>query len=158
MQRHIIIVTGAAGILGSALTVDLSRDHSIVAIDRRKPGRALLDAAPQVEWHQVDISERTALSDLFENTRKRYGRIDFVVHLAAFYHFDLDWHPEYERTNVGGTSNVVRLASNIPPMASLWISTASTRPAPATVSIRANSPALMPSRVRPLRLSWRAPG
>jgi nucleoside-diphosphate-sugar epimerase len=116
MPRHIIIVTGAAGFLGSALTVDLSRDNSIVAIDRREPGGPLLDAAPQVEWHQVDISERKALSDVFENTRQRYGRIDFVVHLAAFYHFDLDWHPEYERTNVGGTSNVVQMAieSNAP--------------------------------------------
>ena len=110
MQHPIIILTGAAGFLGSALTVDLSGDHSIVAIDRREPGEALLDAAPQVEWYQVDISERKALADVFRTTRRRHGRIDLVVHLAAFYHFDLDWHPEYERTNVGGTANVVQLA------------------------------------------------
>jgi nucleoside-diphosphate-sugar epimerase len=110
MQRPIVIVTGAAGFLGSALTVDLSRDHSIVAIDRREPGEVLLDAAPGVEWHQVDVAEREALADVFRNTRRRYGRIDLLVHLAAFYHFDLDWHPEYERTNVGGTANVVQSA------------------------------------------------
>ncbi len=110
MQRQIIIVTGAAGFLGSALSVDLSRENSVVAIDRREPGRALLDATPKVDWHQVDVSERKALSDVFEFVRNRYGRIDFVIHLAAFYHFDLDWHPEYERTNLGGTANVVRLA------------------------------------------------
>jgi nucleoside-diphosphate-sugar epimerase len=111
MQHTTIIVTGAAGFLGSALTVDLSRDHTIVAVDRRESGRALLDATPQVEWHQVDISEKEAFSDVFRKTRRRYGRIDVVVHLAAFYHFDLDWHPEYERTNVGGTANVVQLAT-----------------------------------------------
>jgi len=110
MQHQVIIVTGAAGFLGSALTVDLSRDNSVVAVDRRDPGRALLAAAPKVEWYPVDISERRALSAVFENTRQRHGRIDFVVHLAAFYHFDLDWHPEYERTNVNGTANVVRTA------------------------------------------------
>jgi nucleoside-diphosphate-sugar epimerase len=37
MNQKVIIVTGAAGFLGSAITVDLSRDHKIVAIDRRKP-------------------------------------------------------------------------------------------------------------------------
>jgi len=110
MQHHTIIVTGAAGFLGSALTVDLSKDNSIIAIDRRKPADSLLDAAPQVEWHRLDISDKESLTDVFESTRRRYGRIDFVVHLAAFYHFDLDWHPEYERTNVGGTANVVQLA------------------------------------------------
>ncbi len=110
MQHHIIVVTGAAGFLGSALTVDLSRDNFVVAIDRRDPGRALLDAAPRARWQRVDISEKAAISDAFENTKREHGRIDFVVHLAAFYHFDLDWHPEYERTNVGGTANVVQAA------------------------------------------------
>ncbi len=111
MRHHIIVVTGAAGFLGSSLTVDLCRDSSVVAIDRREPGRALLDAAPGVQWHRVDISDRARVSDVFEATRRQYGRIDLVIHLAAFYHFDLDRHPEYERTNVGGTANVVQAAS-----------------------------------------------
>jgi nucleoside-diphosphate-sugar epimerase len=35
-----------------------------------------------------------------------------VVHLAAYYHFGTDWLPEYERTNVQGTSNVLQAALN----------------------------------------------
>jgi nucleoside-diphosphate-sugar epimerase len=35
-----------------------------------------------------------------------------VVHLAAFYHFGTDWLPEYERTNIQGTSNVLQAALN----------------------------------------------
>ncbi|MCP3978865.1 MAG: NAD(P)-dependent oxidoreductase [bacterium] len=107
-RQPVVLITGAAGFLGSALTVDLAGDHSIVALDRRQPGRALLDAAPQVEWHRIDIAEKAEVSAIFESTRRRSGRIDFVVHLAAFYHFDLDRHPEYERTNVRGTSNVLQ--------------------------------------------------
>ena len=45
---------------------------------------------------------------------------------------------------------------NIPAIASLWMSTATTREAPASSRQRAKSPAEMPSRTRPLRLSCRA--
>ncbi len=106
-----ILVTGAAGFLGSAITVDLARSYPVVAIDRREPTDALIAAAPGVVWQQVDIADENALSGIFNRTRQRIGQIDFVIHLAAFYHFGLDWCPEYERTNVRGTANVLRSAT-----------------------------------------------
>lgn len=110
MNQNVLIITGAAGFLGSAITVDLSRDHQITAIDRRKPGQALRRAAPEVIWEQLDIASVHEVASAFQRTRFEHGRIDFVVHLAAFYHFGTDWHPEYEQTNVRGTSNILQAA------------------------------------------------
>jgi nucleoside-diphosphate-sugar epimerase len=110
MSDPAILVTGAAGFLGSAVTIDLARDHTVVAIDRRAPSGALVHAAPTVIWQQVDITHRRALMRALEAANARLGSIDFVVHLAAFYHFGSDWRPEYQLTNIDGTANVLQLA------------------------------------------------
>jgi nucleoside-diphosphate-sugar epimerase len=109
-HHQVVIITGAAGFLGSAITVDLAHHYQVVAIDRREPTEILAAVAPGVIWQQVDIADENALADAFKKARQLLGRIDFVVHLAAFYHFGLDWHPEYERTNLRGTANVLRSA------------------------------------------------
>lgn len=112
MDESIIILTGAAGFLGSAIAVALSGDHKIIAIDRREPGRALRQAAPMVIWKQLDIADAKQVASTFRHTKSEYGRIDFVIHFAAFYHFGTDWLAEYERTNIQGTSNVLQAAKN----------------------------------------------
>lgn len=109
-NKRVVIVTGAAGFLGSAVTLELARDMAVIAIDHRPPSAALLKATEHVDWHQVDIADRDALSDVFQEVKGRLGRIDFVLHLAAFYHFGTDPHPEYQRTNIDGTSAVLQAA------------------------------------------------
>ena len=110
MARQVVVVTGAAGFVGSAVTVDLAADHSIVAIDQRAPDRELRDATPGADWKRLDIAERGTLLDVVSEARRRLGRIDVLIHLAAYYHFDSDWRAEYQRTNVEGTSHVVEAA------------------------------------------------
>jgi nucleoside-diphosphate-sugar epimerase len=111
MKTPTILVTGASGFIGSAVTIDLAHDHSVIAIDRRPPSRALRDRAPAVTWHQADIADESALAAVFRGTQRRCGRIDLVLHFAAYYHFGLDWRSEYQRTNIDGTINLVRLAA-----------------------------------------------
>ena len=110
MSREITIITGAAGFLGSAVAVDLSKDRQIIAIDRRKPVHDLTHRAEGAVWHQTDISDGSALRAVFRETLRTYGRIDFVVHFAAFYDFGTRWWDEYERTNIGGTSTLLQCA------------------------------------------------
>jgi len=112
LDQKVIVITGAAGFLGSAITVDLSRNHKLTAIDRRQPGRALRRAAPEVVWEQLDIAEAEQVASAFRRVQSEHSRVDFVIHLAAFYHFGTDWLPEYERTNVLGTFNVLQAAKN----------------------------------------------
>ena len=108
MSNHkVIVITGAAGFIGSALTVDLAADHAVIAIDRREPSQALLDAAPSVIWRQIDIGDETALDTVFKDAARRFDRIDCVLHFAAFYHFGNNWRPEYQRTNIDGTEVVI---------------------------------------------------
>ncbi|MDR4510017.1 MAG: NAD(P)-dependent oxidoreductase [Candidatus Brocadiaceae bacterium] len=107
MSKRSILITGASGFLASALTVALANDYRIVAIDRREPSKVLQENTPGVIWYKVDIADFKNLSDAFRCAKDHFGRIDFVIHFAAFYHFGNKWLHEYEKTNVHGTFNVI---------------------------------------------------
>lgn len=101
------IVTGAAGFLGSALTVALAGRGRVIAIDRRAPSAALRASAPEAEWHMADVADAERLKRIFAGTR---GSPCDVLHFAAFYHFGADDRPEYAETNLRGTQNVLAIA------------------------------------------------
>jgi nucleoside-diphosphate-sugar epimerase len=108
MSKPIVIVTGASGFIGSAVCIDLANDFLVVAIDRREPTLRLMGVTPQVLWHILDISDNLAVSELFAQIKIEFGRIDFVIHLAAYYDFRMDWVGEYQRTNISGTLNLLK--------------------------------------------------
>ena len=107
-----VLVTGAAGFLGSAVTVDLARDYRVAAVDVRRPTPALVAAAPAVLWLDADVGDATALGEAVRAAAGRLGAIDFVIHLAAYYHFGIDPRPGYGRVNVAGTRNVAAAAKD----------------------------------------------
>lgn len=108
MEKKNIVITGAAGFIGSSLVIALSSEYRIAAIDQRKPSPDLINAAPEVRWLGLDISDAERVTQAFRNIKTEFRRIDFVIHLAAFYHFGDDWRTEYELTNIRGTENIVR--------------------------------------------------
>ncbi len=110
MKPTVVVVTGAAGFLGSATVVDLAADHCVIGIDRRAPSGPLLGATPGVEWQCFDVADAARVDACLKRARARHGRVDVVVHYAAFYHFGTDWLPEYDRTNLGGTRNILETA------------------------------------------------
>lgn len=109
-KQQVVIITGAAGFLGSALAVTLSQNYNVVAIDVRKPSNELIAATPSVQWFQLNIADSKSVGVSFQQFKNDYGQIDFVIHLAAYYHFGKDWRKEYERTNIEGTENIVKAA------------------------------------------------
>ena len=113
MEKRIIIVTGASGFLGSAICVDLSRDCKIIGMDCREPSIALQRRAPEVRWKNIDIADTVGVNVVFDRIAERYPCIDFVLHMAAFYHFGQHWLPEYERINIRGLRNVLEVASRV---------------------------------------------
>ena len=113
MSQNVVLITGAAGFLGSAITVALSREHAVIAVDVREPSEPLRRNARGVVWKQLDIADSRSVTALFQSIREEHGRLDFLIHLAAFYHFGSDWLPEYGRTNVHGTANLLQAARDV---------------------------------------------
>jgi len=142
VNQKVIVITGAAGFLGSALTVDLCRDHLVVAMDRRKPSDVLLSVARQTRWHQVDIADSEALARTFQHAKQSLRRVDVVLHFAAFYHFGADWKAEYDRTNRQGTLNVLRSAEQSDARRIVFASSiAAMEPAPTGAVLTEKAPA-----------------
>ncbi len=44
---------------------------------------------------------------IFRQVLQIKGRIDWVLHLAAYYDFESVWSPAYDLNNIQGTRNVV---------------------------------------------------
>jgi CDP-glucose 4,6-dehydratase len=80
-QDETVLVTGAAGFVGSCLARDLNaRGACVVGLDIREvPEPAVLDPHTEgINFEQVDITDRDAVEDVFQT----YA-VDTVYHLAA---------------------------------------------------------------------------
>jgi nucleoside-diphosphate-sugar epimerase len=97
--RPRLVLTGASGFLGRHLIQALQEDFQVVALARSSPSYCGVPPHPNLAWMQVDLADRAALAAAFRTIREG-GGAEFVVHLAAYYDFTGDPHPEYERTNV----------------------------------------------------------
>lgn len=93
-----ILVTGAAGLIGSEVASRLAGDHDVVGLDL-KPG-----------------SQVKLIGDCYEvgEWRQQLGRLDAVVHTAALHvpHVGFRSDAEFRRTNVEATSRLLDLAAD----------------------------------------------
>jgi len=97
-----VLITGAAGFIGSHLTDALERlGHDVFGIDNYATGRSGQGPA---RMKVGSVGEVNGLDVAF-----RLARPDVVIHCAAAYKDPDDW-AEAERSNVLGTANVVDLA------------------------------------------------
>lgn len=109
MARPGVIITGATGFLGSRLMKQLRKEYQIFAIGRRTPQEVGAPEGPGIYWFQVDIGHFDHLREVFYRI-KEMGGADLLLHLAAYYDFTGEDNPEYKRTNVKGTRNVLELS------------------------------------------------
>jgi nucleoside-diphosphate-sugar epimerase len=108
-----VIITGSSGYLGSALCVELARDHRIIGIDRRPASPAQRRAAREAQWELADISDSGAVRQCFRKAAADNGGIDTVIHFAVYYHYGKDWRREYEAVNIEGTRNIIEAACRL---------------------------------------------
>lgn len=87
-----VLVTGAGGVIGTAVLKALTGIYRVVALDR--------EGVEGVESVCADVSDMAAMKVAFEG-------VDVVVHLAGVIHGD--W-PAYLASNVVGTYNVFEAA------------------------------------------------
>lgn len=97
-----ILITGGSGFIGGKLIkMLLSKGHSIISLDKKKPSQ-------DIEHFVCDISN----IDFLEND---YGKVDFIFHIAAQSggYFSLENPYKDSLWNCVGTMNVVKLAQKL---------------------------------------------
>lgn len=111
-KQTTILLTGASGFIGKYL-LDILKDHySVIAMARRSGTEAGVPFHPNIRWVQWNIANKLNYSEVMGYLIGR-GGVDIIIHLAGYYDFEYDDNPEYERTNINGTRNVLQLATNI---------------------------------------------
>src|SRR5918999_2636000 len=99
--KPLVLITGAAGDIGSALAEALGDDYALVGLDR--PGKTA-----SVPLIPADLTSDESMRQAFRQLRERHGaRIASVVHLAAYFDFTGEESPLYEQVNVGGTRRLL---------------------------------------------------
>ena len=107
-----IVVTGASGFVGRHFLEAMAGRFRLFCIARRSQFEAGIPRNANQRWTQVDIAHRDALLEVARCVESN-GGADYVLHLAGFYDFTYRDNPEYTRTNVDGTRNVLALADAI---------------------------------------------
>lgn len=96
-QRPIILITGAAGGIGSALCRALKPAYTVVGVDRVPSKQA--DSS-----YTFDLTDSGSVRQTLEGLAAEHGRdIAAVIHLAAYFDFTGEHSPLYEAVNVNGT-------------------------------------------------------
>jgi nucleoside-diphosphate-sugar epimerase len=101
-----IIVTGASGLVGRNFVAAARDSYIIYAIARRSMKEAGVEEHPNIRWIHCDTTHRRQLGDAFKKIASE-GKVEFVIHLAAYYDFEYKYNPAYDRTNIDGTRNVL---------------------------------------------------
>jgi nucleoside-diphosphate-sugar epimerase len=107
-----IIVTGASGFVGSNFINYVKEEFFIFAIARRSSTEANIPVHRNILWIQWDISHTEQIDEIAEYLHGE-GDADFMIHLAGYYDFDYYDKPEFKKTNVIGTKNVLELARKV---------------------------------------------
>jgi nucleoside-diphosphate-sugar epimerase len=107
-EKPIVVVTGIAGSIGTALARALEPDYTVVGFDLGCGGAA-------VDCIEIDLGSGDSVELALRKFRERYGsRIASVVHLAAYFDFTGGDHPLYEKVNVEGTRRLLRALRDFP--------------------------------------------
>ena len=107
-----IIVTGASGFIGRYFLEFIKEDYNVIAIARRSSTEAGIPFHPHINWVQWDIANKRHFYEVLGYVMGK-GGADYLVHLAGYYDYEYDDNPEYKRTNITGTQNVMELAKKV---------------------------------------------
>lgn len=107
-----IILTGASGLIGKYLLDEFKNDFRIFAIARRSQQECNAPKHQNIAWIRADVANVNSISKAFREITTA-GGADYLIHLAAYYDFVNEYHPDYELTNIKGTKQVLELSKNL---------------------------------------------
>lgn len=100
--KPLVLITGAAGGIGTALFRALEGAYRVVGLDLSGT-EAAFDIVP------VDLTSSDSVELALQKVAERHGRrFASVIHLAAYFDFTGEEHPAYTTVNVEGTRHLVR--------------------------------------------------
>ena len=112
MAKSAVVITGASGFIGRHLVEEFKRDMRVFALARRSQRESDVPRHKNVIWMRADIADLAELTRIFHEI-KQTGDAKYLIHLAAYYDFTGLPHPEYHRTNVIGTRNILNVAKSL---------------------------------------------
>jgi len=100
--KPVVLITGVAGDIGSALVAALSHDYAVAGMD-------LKGKSADCDLFPVDLTSADSVTLALRDFRDACGgRIASVIHLAAYFDFTGEDNPLYDEVNVEGTRNLLR--------------------------------------------------
>lgn len=106
-QKPVILITGAAGNIGTALTESLCDHYTVIGLD--------IKAAEICHDHYIfDITSEESVNYTLEQIKKQYGKtLHAVIHLAAFFDFTGQDSPLYKKINEDGTARLLNALQDL---------------------------------------------
>lgn len=101
-SKPVVLITGAAGNLGTSIANVLAGDYQVVGIDR---------SAGETDFPviEADLTSADSIAAALDEVKSRWGdHLASVIHLAAYFDFTGEDHPLYEKLNVEGSRLFVR--------------------------------------------------
>jgi nucleoside-diphosphate-sugar epimerase len=104
-KPDLILVTGSAGYLGSAIVRRLSSKYRVVGLDQKPPQTV----AEGTEFLRCDLTDDASVGQAMAGIRERHGGVlASCIHLAAYYDFSGEPSPLYRTLTVEGTRRLLR--------------------------------------------------
>lgn len=104
--QPIVLITGAAGKIGSTLTRALRDRYHIISLD-------MVEAEAADTSYKIDLTSANSVQGALNHIAGQFGRdIAAVVHLAAYFDFTGEKSPLYDKVNIEGTRNLVEPLAN----------------------------------------------
>ncbi len=108
-DRKLVLITGSAGRIGSAVAKRLGDKYQIVGFELMKA----IYASENEELVPLDVSSEESVYQAFKHIESFYGKkIASVVHLAAYYSFEDPSYDKYNKITVQGTKNLLKALQN----------------------------------------------
>jgi nucleoside-diphosphate-sugar epimerase len=103
-SQPLVLVTGSAGFIGTALVDALAGLNRVVGLDRAPGPRSRLKA----DFVECDLTKDESVRDALQTIGHRHGkRVASCVHLAAHYDFSGEPSPLYKTLTVDGTRRLL---------------------------------------------------
>lgn len=101
-SRPLVLITGAAGYLGRAITDALSERYRVVGLD-------MATGSAPCPMFMTDFSDAGSITAALNSVRDQFGeQVASVIHLAAYFDPSGEDNPLYQSVNVEGTRNLLR--------------------------------------------------